>query len=155
MTPATEIQSVRQKTFDFILFRLEPFLLGTAATQIIRIRNSDIPQTDSDVEVLNLREIFHLPPNEQTGFSPTFLEVSGGPGRTYVSVDSAEGIIALNLSQIRKLSPLIDLHKSHSFLWGLALLDEKIAFLLDLDQLKPENKCQGYQKRRLNADIRC
>jgi len=138
MTPAAQIPGMHQETFDFLVFRLGPFLLGAVATQITGIRHKDMPKNESDVKRLDLRGIFHLTPREETALPPAFLEVSGERGRTYISVDAAEGIISLNLSQIRKLPPLIDFHKSQPSLWGLALLDKEIIFLMDLDQLKTE-----------------
>ncbi len=102
---------------------------------------------DWDVKPVSLRDIFDLPPNDGD-FSPAFLEVNGEPSPAVVSVDAVEGILSLNLAQIRRLPPLVDFHKAHSFLWGLALLDEKIAFLLDLDQLKTGDKQHSLSKQK-------
>jgi chemotaxis signal transduction protein len=138
MTPAAQVPAMHQETFDFFLFRLGPFLLGAVVTQVTGIRHKDISKIESDVELVDLRGIFHLTPKEEAALSPTFLEVGGERGRTYVPVDAVEGIISLSLSQIRKLPPLIESHKSHPSLWGLALLDKEIIFLMDLDQVKTE-----------------
>ncbi len=139
MTPATEIQSPGPKTFDFVLFCVGPFLLGAPATQVVRVGIGKMFQMDSDMEPVSLRDIFHLPPNDGD-FSPAFLEVNGESGPAVISVDTVEGIVSLNLAQIKRLPPLVDFHKAHSFLWGLALLDEKIAFLLDPDRLQTGDK---------------
>jgi len=137
MTPAAHIRNMHRKTFDFLLFRLEPFLLGVAAEQVIRITRGNMPQIDPGSQQVDLRDIFQISPHTQTNNSTAVLEVKSQFGRTYVPVDRAEGTIALKLDQIKRLPPLIDFHKGHSALWGLALLDENIVFLLDLDQLKP------------------
>jgi len=135
MIPATHIQNMHHKTFDFLLFRLGSFLLGVAAEQIIRIRRGGISQINPGSQRVDLRDIFHISPDTQTNDPPAFLEVNSQLGRTYIPVDTAEGTIALKLDQIKKLPPLIDCHKSHAALWGLALLNKNIVFLLDLDQL--------------------
>ena len=136
MTPATDIRNMHHKTFDFLLFRLGSFLLGVAAEQVIRIRRGNMLQIDPGSQQVNLRDIFQMSPDTQTNDSNAVLEIKSQWGRTYIPVDTAEGTIALKLDQIKKLPPLINFHKSHPALWGLALLDENIAFLLDLDQLK-------------------
>ena len=136
MTPATDIRNMHHKTFDFLLFRLGSFLLGVAAEQVIRIRRGNMPQINPGSRQVNLRDIFQMSSDTQTNDSTAVLEIKSQWGRTYVPVDTAEGTIALKLDQIKKLPPLIDFHKSNPALWGLALLDENIAFLLDLDQLK-------------------
>lgn len=138
MASVTDTPGMHQETFDFLLFRLGPFLLGTVATQVIGIRHKAMPDMAADVKLLDLRDIFHLTPRAESDSPPTFLEVGGGQGRTFVSVDTAQGIHSLNLSQIRRLPPLIESHKSHPSLWGLALLGDEIVFLMDLDQLTRE-----------------
>ena len=140
MTPATDIRNMHHKTFDFLLFRLGSFLLGVAAEQVIRIRRGNMPQINSGSRQVNLRDIFQMSPDTQTNDSNAVLEIKSQLGRTYIQVDTAEGTIALKLDQIKKLPPLIDSHKCHTAFWGLALLDEKVAFLLDLDQLEPEGR---------------
>jgi chemotaxis signal transduction protein len=136
MNSNAETEGMNRKTLDVVLFRLGPFLLGAPAAQVECIRHGELPQTASNGDLLDLRDIFSAPSGEATGFPPVFLEVVGGPGRRRIRVDAAEGIITLHLTQIKRLPPLIDAHKSHASLWGLAVLDETIAFLLDLDQLK-------------------
>ena len=135
MTPATDTRNMHRKTFDFLLFRLGSFLLGVAAEQVIRITRGNMPQINPGSRQVDLRDIFRMSPHTQTNDSNAVLEVKSQFGRTYVPVDTAEGTVALELDQIKKLPPLIDFHKSHPALWGLALLDENIVFLLDLDQL--------------------
>ena len=137
MTPASHIQNMHRKTFDFLLFRLGSFLLGVAAEQVIRIRRGVMSQINPGSQQVDLRDIFQMSPRNQTNNSAAVLEVKSQLGQTYIPVDTAEGTVALNLNQIKKLPPLIDFHKGHPALWGLALLDEDIVFLLDLDQLKP------------------
>jgi CheW-like domain len=140
MPPATDFHNMHHKTFEFLLFRLGSFLLGVASEQVIRISRGVMSQINPDSQRVDLRDIFQMSPDTQTNDSTAVLEVKSQLGRTYVPVDSAEGTIALELGQIKKLPPLIDCHKSHTALWGLALLDENIAFLLDLDQLKSGNE---------------
>ncbi len=140
MTPAAHIPDMNPKTFDFLLFRVEPHLLGVASEQVTRVRRRNGPQTHKERQQVNLREIFNLTPPVQTDGLNTVLEVRGASGRTDIPVDVAEGTIVLTLDQIKKLPPLIDSHKSHFSFWGLALLDEEIVFLLDLDQLKPADQ---------------
>ena len=84
---------------------------------------------------LNLKDILHLTSQRETAQEHTLLEVKSTVARTYIEVDSADGVIPLNLSQIRKLPPLVDTQKVHPCLWGLALLDDKVAFIVDLDVL--------------------
>ena len=136
MTAATDIRNMHHKTFDFLFFRLGSFLLGVAAEQVIRIRRGNMPQINPGSQQVNLRDIFQMSPDTQTNDSTAVLEIKSQWGRTYVPVDTAEGTIALKLDQIKKLPPLINFHKSHPALWGLALLDKNIVFLMDLDQLK-------------------
>lgn len=136
MDSNAETEGMRRKTMDVVLFRLGPFLLGAPAAQVECIRRGELPQTASKLDLLDLRDIFSAPSGEATDFPPVFLELLGGPGRRCIRVDAAEGIVTLNLTQIRRLPPLIDAHKSHASLCGLAILDEKIAFLVDLDRLR-------------------
>ena len=138
MIPAADIQNMHPQTFDFLLFRLGSFLMGVSAEQVVRIRRGVMAQMDPVNQKVDLRDIFKLSPDTRTNLSMTVLEIKSQLGRTYVSVDSAEGTTALGLDQIKKLPPLIDLHKSHAALWGLALLDNNIAFLLDLDRLETD-----------------
>ena len=65
------------------------------------------------------------------------LEIRTDAGPIQVPVDEAEGAISLGLDQIKRLPPLIDLHKSHAALWGLAILKAETAFLLDLNRVNP------------------
>jgi chemotaxis signal transduction protein len=154
MTPATHIQDMHHKTFDFLFFRLGSFLLGVAAEQIIQIRRGNMPQINPDSQRVDLRDIFQMPPDTQMNDSTAVLEVKSRLGRTYVPVDTAEGTIALKLDQIKTLPPLIDCHKSHPALWGLALLDENIAFLLDLDRLKPEMNHKRFTAEQADSSSR-
>jgi len=146
MTPAAHIKNMPPETFDFLLFRLGSFLLGMAAEQVIRITRGNMSQINQGSRQVDLRDIFQMSPHTQTNNSAALLELKTQFGRTYVPVDAAEGTVALNLDQIRKLPPLIDFQKGHSPLWGLALLDENIVFLLDLDQLKPVETNRGISK---------
>ncbi|OQY46422.1 MAG: hypothetical protein B6240_07305 [Desulfobacteraceae bacterium 4572_87] len=138
MIPVTDIRNMHDKTFDFLLFRLGSFLWGVAAEQVIHIGRGSIPPINPGSQQVNLRDVFQISPETKTNDSATVIEVKSPLGRTYVPVDTAEGAIALKLDQIKKLPPLINFNKSHAALWGLALLDENIAFLLDLDQIEPE-----------------
>lgn len=140
MTPATDIRNMHLKSFDFLFFRLGSFLLGVAAEQVMGIRRGNMPQMDPDSQQVCLRDIFQMSTDTQTNLPTAILEIQSRSGRAYVPVDKAEGTIALKLHQIKKLPPLINFHKSHPALWGLALLDDNIAFLMDLDQLKPEKE---------------
>ena len=140
MTPNTHIRNTTGVTFDFLLFRLGSFLLGVAAEQVVHITRGNMFQTNQGRQQVDLRDIFQMPPRTKTNNSTAVLEVKSQFGRTYVPVDTAEGTVALKLNQIKKLPPLIDFHKGHPALWGLALLGENIVFLLDLDQLKPDKK---------------
>ena len=140
MTPATHIRKTPSKTFDFLLFRLGSFLLGVAAEQVIRITRGNMLQINQGHQEVDLRDIFQMSPRTQTNNSTAVLVVKSQFGRTHVPVDTAEGTVALKLDQIKRLPLLIDSHKGHPALWGLALLDENIVFLLDLDQLKPNEK---------------
>ena len=137
MTPATHIQDMPRETFDFLLFRLGSFLLGVAAEQVIRITRGNMSPINQVGLQVDLRDIFQMSPCTQTNNLSAVLEVKTQFGRAYLPVDTAEDTVALNLDQIKKLPPLIDSHKGHPALWGLALLDKNIVFLLDLDQLKP------------------
>jgi len=138
MTSATHIRNMHGKTFDFLLFRLGSFLLGVAAEQIIRITRGNMPQINPGSQQVDLRDILQMSPHTQTNVSTAVLEVKSQLGRTYIPVDTAEGTIALKLDQIKKLPPLIDFHKSHPALWGLALLENGIAFLVDLDGMRSD-----------------
>jgi len=140
MTAVANRQAMHPDSYDFLLFRLGNFLLGAAAEQVIHIRRRDVPHTHSDRRQVNLKEIFQMIPDTP---SETVLEIEHPRGQVDVLVDAAEGTINLNVDQIRKLPVLIDIHKSHPALWGLAILDEKIVFLLDLDLLEPEEETQS------------
>ena len=79
MNSNAETEGMGRKTLDVVLFRLGPFLLGAPAAQVECIRHGALPQTDSNGDMLDLRDIFSTPSGEATGFPPAFLEVVGGP----------------------------------------------------------------------------
>jgi len=149
MTPATHIRNMHGKTFDFLLFRLGSFLLGVATEQVIRIRRGVMAQINPGSQQVDLRDIFQMPPHNQTNNSAAVLEVKSQLGRAYIPVDTAEDTIALNLDQIKKLPPLINFHKSHPALWGLALLENRIVFLVDLDRLSTNDSRNGEIKSNM------
>ena len=149
MPPATDTQDMHHQTFDFLLFRLGSFLLGVAAEQVIQIRRGVISPMNPGGQQVNLKDIFQISPDTQKTDSAAVLAVESQWGRTYVPVDSAEGTIALELGQIKQLPPLIDDHKCHPALWGLALLKNGIVFLVDLDRIRPD----GSRHRKIKSNI--
>jgi chemotaxis signal transduction protein len=135
MDPDPETEPVRSQTFDVLLFRLGSFLLGAPADQVRRIGHGDLARELPDSQALDLKDIFPVPDTGGADLPPVFLDVAGLGHRLVVRVDAAEGVIALDVGQIRRLPPLIDAHKSHPCLSGLAVLEDRMAFLLDLHRL--------------------
>ena len=131
------------ETFDFVLFRSGPFLMGALAEQVSAISHH-LSQSRKDFEIIKLRDIFPFPDDIEKGLQPVFMRVSAKSPPRYVSADTAVGVITLHKKNIKKLPPLIELLKLQTGLWGLALMGEEIAFLLDLDRIEPERN--GHNK---------
>jgi chemotaxis signal transduction protein len=139
MPLADHTRTLHPQTFDFVLFRLGPFLFGVAAERVVRVRRRKMPDRDSHMHRVNLRRLLLPTADGQRDASEDLLEIETRFGRTLVSVDTAEGTLTLTLDQMRELPPLIDRHKRHGVLWGAAFLDKETLFLLDLDLLEPED----------------
>jgi chemotaxis signal transduction protein len=124
------------QSFEFILFTVADFLFGVLAEQVTRIHNGEkINPEDLGQTPVDLGKAFHVP--EQTAVARhCLLEVKTGTGMTFFEVDRVEGLTRLDLSQVRKLPPLIGSQKSSSSLWGLALIENRIACLVDLETLR-------------------
>ena len=137
--PEKDSESLAQ-TFEIILFKIADFLFGAPAEQISRILNGEKtkPEELSPAPV-DLGEIFLLQEGAAVDRS-CLLEVDTRTGLQLFRVDTAEGFTNLNLSQIRKLPPLIASKKMNPSFWGLALLENRIVCLVDLDNLKAEQE---------------
>jgi hypothetical protein len=126
----------KAETFDFVLFKSGPFLLGALAEQVSAL-NHHMSHPQENIEIIALRDVFPFPDPTEKGLQPVFLKICGKSPTRYMSADTAVGVITLQKEDIRKLPPLIELQKHQTALWGLALIGEEIAFLLDLDRIEP------------------
>ncbi|MFZ3047658.1 MAG: hypothetical protein WA151_17235 [Desulfatirhabdiaceae bacterium] len=124
------------QSFEFILFTVADFLFGVLAEQVTRIHDGEkIKLEDLGQTPIDLGKAFHVP-KETAVARHCLLEVKTGTRMTFFEVDMVEGHTRLDLSQVRKLPPLIGSKKSSSSLWGLALIENRIACLVDLEILR-------------------
>ena len=124
------------QSFEFILFKVADFLFGAPAGQVSRIHDGEkIKREELGRTPVDMGKAFHVPKEAAVGRS-CLLEVQTGTGMEFVEVDMVEGLTRLDLSQIRKLPPLIGSQKTIRSFWGLALIGNRIACLVDLDHLR-------------------
>lgn len=122
--------------FEFILFKVADFLFGAPAEQVSRIHNGEkIKREELGRNPIDLGKVFHVPKETAVARS-CLLEVKTGTGMQFFEVDMVEGLTRLDLSQIRNLPPLIESKKGDRSFWGLALMGNRIACLVDLETLK-------------------
>jgi chemotaxis signal transduction protein len=123
------------QSFEFILFMLADFLFGATAEQVTRIHSGEkIKPEELGRTRVDLGKAFHVP-KETAAAHPCLLEVKTRTGMKFFEVDRVEGLTRLDLSQIRKLPPLIGSQKANRSFWGLALIGNRIACLVDLETL--------------------
>jgi len=123
------------QSFEFILFQVADFLFGTPAGQITRIHSVEkIKPEELGQAPVNLGKAFHVP-QERAVARPCLMEVKTGTGMKFFEVDGVEGLTRLDLSQLRKLPPLIASQKANPSFWGLAVIGNRIACLVDLETL--------------------
>ena len=123
------------QSFEFILFKVADFLFGAPAEQVSRIYNGEkIKREELGRMPMDLGEAFHMP-KETSAARSCLLEVKTGTGMEFFEVDVVEGLTRLDLSQVRKLPPLIGSQKTNRSFWGLALIENRIACLVDLEIL--------------------
>ncbi len=126
--------------FEFILFKVADFLFGAPAEQVSRIHNGEkIKREELGQTPLDLGKAFYVP-KETAVARPCLLEVKTGTGMKFFEVDMVEGLTRLDLSQVRKLPPLIASLKANRSFWGLALIGNRIACLVDLETLEMGEK---------------
>ena len=124
------------QSFEFILFKVADFLFGAPAEQITRIHNGKkFKQEELGQTPVDLGMAFHVP-KETAASRPCLLEVKTGTGMQFFEVDMVEGLTRLDLSQVRKLPPLIGSQKTNRSFWGLALIGNRIACLVDIETLR-------------------
>lgn len=124
------------QSFEFILFKVGGFLFGAPAEQILRIHNGDkITPEEPGHTPIDMGKVFHVP--EETAIARScLLEVNTAIGAQFFEVDRVEGLTRVNLSQMRELPPLIGSQKANASFWGLALIGERIACLVDFETLR-------------------
>ena len=124
------------QSFEFILFQVAGFLFGAPAEQITRIHSWEkIKPEELGQTPINLGKAFQVP-QERAAARPCLMEVKIGTGKKFFEVDVVEGITRLDLSQLRKLPPLIASQKANRSFWGLAVIGNRIACLVDLETLR-------------------
>ena len=123
------------QSFEFILFKVADFLFGAPAEQVSRIHNEKkIKREELGQMPIDVGKAFHVPKETSVARS-CLLEVKTGIGMEFFEVDMVEGLTKLDLSQVRKLPPLVGSQKSNRSFWGLALIENRIACLVDLETL--------------------
>jgi hypothetical protein len=124
------------QSFEFILFKVADFLFGVSAEQVFRIHNGEkIKREELGQMPVDLGKAFHMP-KERAVTSTCLLEVKTETGMKFFEVDMVEELTRLDLSQVRKLPPLIASQKANRSFWGLALIGNRIACLVDLETLR-------------------
>lgn len=137
--PEEKMESSGQ-SFEFILFKVADFLFGVPAEQVSKVHNGEkFKREKLGQTTVDLGKTFRVP-KETAVARANLLEVKTGTGLKFFEVDMVEGLTRLDLSQVRKLPPLIASQKENRSFWGLALIGNRIACLVDLETLRADEE---------------
>ena len=123
-------------SLEVLIVRRDGFLLAFPSEQLARIVTApDTPEASPDSAAPDAGNAAG-PSGEARG--PVSVEVRMETGTRPVRVDDVEGMTCLDLSQIRTLPPLIQAQKRRPYLWGIALVDDRVVYLVDPAGLSPD-----------------
>lgn len=140
-----------------ILFRIAGFLMGVHVDEVWQgLRSEPAAKIEQNMERIDLRKLWGLPQSGTDG-GAQFLMIRAGTRRLLADVDSIEGLVTVTRTEVRPLPPLIAAQEIGKWIWGIALMQDKMAYLVHFDVLRGEYVKQGpgavdAAKVRRNAD---
>lgn len=125
----------RMLQITIVLFRIGGFLMGAAVDEVEQgLRSSGAAADAESCRPVDLRELLGLSSSEQTKGGEMLL-IRAGAQRFLAAVDSVEGLVTLDQSALRLLPPLVARQKIGEWVWGIALVEAEMAFLVSFEGL--------------------
>ncbi len=133
----------RMPQITIVLFRIGGFLLGAAVDEVEQgLRSGGAAVDAASCPPVDLEELLELPASEQTQGRELLL-IRVGAQRFLAAVDSIEGLVTLDRSALRPLPPLIAGERIGKWVWGIALVQAEMAFLVSFAGLAARGGGEG------------
>lgn len=130
-------------SISIVLFRINGFLMGAAVDEVEQGLRSVAAAPDcASCSHIDLRKLLSLPPPEQAQGGELLL-IRAGTRRFLAAVDNVEGLITLAQAALRPLPPLLAGQQIAGWIWGIALVEREMVFLVSFEGLAADGCGEG------------